>query len=163
MRETCVWSLDREDPLEREMATHSNIFAGKSHGQGSLPGYSPWGRRVDPTERLHFHFISYISLEGNQNLLQGRTIVSWLFLPCFCTPSLISNYLNCPLELKGSPGGWMKLTLKARKWEGEGSVCTEKLLCPGVPGSCSFSRWESLLLSGITGQESLWAIFLVDA
>ena len=57
----------------------------------------------------------------------------------------------------------MKLTLKARKWEGEGSVCTEKLLCPGVPGSCSFSRWESLLLSGITGQESLWAIFLVDA
>ena len=28
---------------EKEMATHSNILAGKSHGQRSLEGYSPWG------------------------------------------------------------------------------------------------------------------------
>ena len=27
MRETWVWSLGREDPLEKEMATHSRIFA----------------------------------------------------------------------------------------------------------------------------------------
>ena len=27
MQETRVWSLGREDPLEKEMATHSNIFA----------------------------------------------------------------------------------------------------------------------------------------
>ena len=27
MRETWVWSLDREDPLEKEMATHSSILA----------------------------------------------------------------------------------------------------------------------------------------
>ena len=25
------------------MATHSSILAGKSHGQRSLAGYSPWG------------------------------------------------------------------------------------------------------------------------
>ena len=43
MQETRVRSLGREDPLEKEMATHSNIFAGKSHGQRSLVGYSPWG------------------------------------------------------------------------------------------------------------------------
>ena len=30
---------------------------GKSHGQRSLVGYSPWGRKeLDMTERLHFHF-----------------------------------------------------------------------------------------------------------
>ena len=29
-------SLDQEDPLEEEMATHSSILAGKSHGQRSL-------------------------------------------------------------------------------------------------------------------------------
>ena len=29
-RETWVRSLGREDPLEKEMATHSNIFAWKS-------------------------------------------------------------------------------------------------------------------------------------
>ena len=79
---------------------------------------------AESTQLSDFTFISFHThhLRGTRTLLQGRTNVSWLFLPCFCTPSLISNYLNCPLELKGSPGGWMKLTLKARKWEGEGST-----------------------------------------
>ena len=27
MREIQVWSLDQEDPMEEEMATHSNILA----------------------------------------------------------------------------------------------------------------------------------------
>ena len=31
--------------LEKEMATHCSILAGKSHGQRSLVGYSPWGHR----------------------------------------------------------------------------------------------------------------------
>ena len=31
-----VRSLGREDPLEKEMATHSSILAGKSHGQRGL-------------------------------------------------------------------------------------------------------------------------------
>ena len=45
MQETWVWSLGWEDPLEKEMATHCSILAGKSHGQGSLAGDSPWGRK----------------------------------------------------------------------------------------------------------------------
>ena len=33
------------------------FLPGKSHGWGSLVGYSPWGRKEsDMTERLHFHF-----------------------------------------------------------------------------------------------------------
>ena len=43
MQETQVRSLDREDPLEEEIATHSSILAGESHGQRSLVGYGPWG------------------------------------------------------------------------------------------------------------------------
>ena len=39
MRETWVRSLGREEPLEKEMATHSNILAGRSHGQRRLVGY----------------------------------------------------------------------------------------------------------------------------
>ena len=31
-----------EDPLEKGMATHASILTGKSHGQRSLVGYSPW-------------------------------------------------------------------------------------------------------------------------
>ena len=45
MQETWVRSLGQEDPLEEEMATYSSIFAGKSHGQRSLVGYSPWGHK----------------------------------------------------------------------------------------------------------------------
>ena len=51
-----VPSVGQEDPLEEEMATHSRILAGKSHGQRSLMGYSPWGRKkLDRTVRLSTH------------------------------------------------------------------------------------------------------------
>ena len=38
MQETQVQSLGWEDPLEKEMATHSSILPGKSHEQRSLAG-----------------------------------------------------------------------------------------------------------------------------
>ena len=57
VRETQVQSLGREDPLEKEMATHSSTLAWKIPGQRSLVGYSPWGHKEsDTTERLHFLF-----------------------------------------------------------------------------------------------------------
>ena len=50
-QELLVQPLGLEDPLEEEMATHSRILAGKSHGQRSLAGYSPWGcKELDMTE-----------------------------------------------------------------------------------------------------------------
>ena len=55
MRETRVRSLGPEDPLEKEMATHSSTLVWKSHGLRSLVGYSPWGRKEsDTTQQLHF-------------------------------------------------------------------------------------------------------------
>ena len=45
MRESWVQSLGQEDPLEKEVATHSNILVWKIHGWRSLAGYSPWGRK----------------------------------------------------------------------------------------------------------------------
>ena len=45
MQETRVQSLGREDPLEKEMATNPVFLPGKSHGQRSQAGYSPWGRK----------------------------------------------------------------------------------------------------------------------
>ena len=53
MQETWVQSLGREDPLEKEMATHSTIFAWEPHGWRSLVGYSLWGcKESDITEQL---------------------------------------------------------------------------------------------------------------
>ena len=51
-----VQSLGEEDPLEKEMATHSSVLTWKilwteelggvkSYGWRSLVGYSPWGRK----------------------------------------------------------------------------------------------------------------------
>ena len=52
VQETQFQSLGWEDPLEKGMATHSSILPGKFHGQRSLEGYSPQGRREsDTTER----------------------------------------------------------------------------------------------------------------
>ena len=45
MQETKFLFLYLEYPLEKGMATHSSILTGESHGQRSLVGYSPWGRR----------------------------------------------------------------------------------------------------------------------
>ena len=47
------------------------LLPGKSHGQRSLVGCSPWGRQEsDTTERLHFHFSLSCIGEGNGNPLQ---------------------------------------------------------------------------------------------
>ena len=45
MQETWVQSLSQEDPLEKGMATHSNILAGEFPEQRSLAGYSPWDHK----------------------------------------------------------------------------------------------------------------------
>ena len=51
--ETQAQSLGQEDPLEKEMATHSSILAWRFHIQKSLVGYSPWGHKeLDMTEWL---------------------------------------------------------------------------------------------------------------
>ena len=51
--ETGVQSLGWEDPLEKEIATHSSILAWKIPGQRSLAGYSPLGgKESDMTEQL---------------------------------------------------------------------------------------------------------------
>ena len=44
MQETRVQSLNQEDTLEKEMAIPV-ILPGEFHGQRSLVGDSPWGRR----------------------------------------------------------------------------------------------------------------------
>ena len=48
-QETWVWNLGLEVSLEEEMATHSSMLAGKSHGQRSLAGYSPKSHKESDT------------------------------------------------------------------------------------------------------------------
>ena len=44
-------------PWRRKWQPTPVFLPGESHGQRSLVGYSPWGRKESDTiERLHFHF-----------------------------------------------------------------------------------------------------------
>ena len=55
MWETWVRSLGQEDPLEKEMATHSSILAWRIPWTEELGGLQSTGRKeLDTTERLHF-------------------------------------------------------------------------------------------------------------
>ena len=54
MRETQVQSLGREDPLEKEKQPSPVLLPGKSHGQRSMVGYSPWGRKESDTTNFTF-------------------------------------------------------------------------------------------------------------
>ena len=50
------------------MATHPVFLPGKSHGQRSLVGYSPWGcKELDTTEQL-----TQSAVSGINNLLQQQ-------------------------------------------------------------------------------------------
>ena len=56
MQEAWVQALGWEDPLEKEMTTHSSILVWKkSLGQRSLVGYSPWGHKELDTTIQHHH------------------------------------------------------------------------------------------------------------
>ena len=51
MQETWVQALGQEDPLEKEIATHSSILAWRFHYQKSLVGYNSWDhKKLDTTE-----------------------------------------------------------------------------------------------------------------
>ena len=80
MWETWIWSLDQEDPLEKEMAIHSSILAwrissieksGELHSTGSQWVGHNWASKTTPT---------YLAVPG---LSQETQDLPSLFLACF--------------------------------------------------------------------------------
>ena len=87
MWETRVWSLDREDPLEKKIATHFSNLAWRIPWRRSLVGYSPWGcKELDMTKRLHFLSCSFLEhlKENNFPCLLQLLEVAW-------TPWLVAS------------------------------------------------------------------------
>ena len=75
--ETQVRSLGREDPLEKEMVTHSSILAWRIPWTRSLVGYSPRGHKeLDTTEQLHFTSGKKGNGKGGQSDLHASTFSS---------------------------------------------------------------------------------------
>ena len=66
-----VFSVHYHPDGRRKCQLTPVLLPGKSHGQRSLVGCSPWGRwESDTTERLHFRFSLSCIGEGNGNPLQ---------------------------------------------------------------------------------------------
>ena len=58
MQETQVRSLGREDPLEKEMMTHSSSLAWRIPWTEGLVGYNSWGcKESDMTDQLTLCYI----------------------------------------------------------------------------------------------------------
>ena len=63
----------REIPWRRKWQPTPIVLPGKFHGQRSLVGYSPWGRKEsDTTEQLHFFFRYLKRLSRKKKLTVGR-------------------------------------------------------------------------------------------
>ena len=69
------WLLGWEDPLEKEITTHSRFLPGKFHGQRSLSGYRPCGhKKSNTTEQLNNNKCSF----GNTGIQKSKPSESQL-------------------------------------------------------------------------------------
>ena len=62
--------MGQQDPLEKEMATHSSTLASRIPWTGEPGGYSPCGhKQLDTTEKLtfHFHLLQLITYDKDLN------------------------------------------------------------------------------------------------
>ena len=84
IQETRVWSLGQEDPLEKEMETHSSTLPGEFHGQRSLVSYNPWGHKESyMAERLTLslsHSMGSCSLARSLNYISGTVSVFYFMI-----------------------------------------------------------------------------------
>ena len=103
----------RKIPWRRKWQVPPVLLPGNSHGQRSLAGYSPWGRKeLDMTGRLHFHlrqlvglFVSYLPMtlyNGNNSDLAKVILV--LFLKSRWKMQNAKLLHTC-IEKLGFPGG----------------------------------------------------------
>ena len=103
MRETWVWSLGQEDPLEKEMATHSSIHAWKIPWTKEPGGLQSMGsQRIGHNwvTSLHFRDICSLQSQIGDKDIQCTVLnvkpsgLSWLCLALWLVTPFLSNSLK---------------------------------------------------------------------
>ena len=92
-------------PWRRKWQPTPVLLLGKSHGQRSLVGYSPWGRKeLDTTEWLHFsgyRMISHFGFDLYISLMISDIEHLFIYILAICTPSgEISVQILCPFKIE---------------------------------------------------------------
>ena len=105
-QETWVWCWVRKVPWRRKWQ-HTPVFLpGKFHGQRSVAGYSPWGRKEsDTTERTH-------NWEFIEHLISAPLPAMLLLLSHFSRVLTLCDPMDCRL-----PGSSVHGVLQARVLE----------------------------------------------
>ena len=101
MWETWVWSLGWEDPLEKKWQPTPVFLPGKSHGQRSLVGYSPWSCRVRYNWATNIHTENWVALMIDWLriwLQSGKGVWGWR-----------RKWQLTPVLLSGKFHGWRSL------------------------------------------------------
>ena len=99
------------------------------------------GRGVGSSEE-HQDIVMYIPWGGTRILPQGCNIVYWLFLPCFCFPSLswLTTIWIYTLEICKGQGGWMKPIFYDQEMRDTEMTCIQEPQSPAwfqtETGSC---------------------------
>ena len=128
---------------------------GKSHGQRSLVGYGPWGRKEsDTTEQLHFHFQRGIVVPVGQ--------CAWASprrpVQAGPDPSDSSRFLSDADTAGSEPLLWGPLRWRNRKHRRQGGMagCGAWLICwvellSSLPLKTSVWIWLDVVDLSITG------------
>ena len=104
MWKTWVQSLVRKIPWRREQLPTAVFLPGEFHGQRSLEGYSPWGRKEsDRTERLA-HI--YIPIQTLKNTNKANKTDTWA-----------SRWASLIAQLIKNPPAMQKTLVQFLGWE----------------------------------------------
>ena len=132
-----MWAT-RKILWRREWQPTPVLLPGKFHAWRRLEGYSPWGRKESTWVTFFLSFSSMKSLHiscymytvrRSRTIPQGCTIVSWLFLPCLCIPSL--PWLTAVSSVLCNLGKVMETGVCSHKQGTRGDL--ERFLCPRTP------------------------------
>ena len=135
MQETQAWSLGQEDPLEKEMTTHSSIFTWEiSWTRGPWAGYSPWSwKESDRT---------YPFKNNDKVIGQGLLFLLLYRLSSLSSakPFIGAQYLF-NLQSSNTLAAWCKeRTHWKRPW------CCERLRAGGEEGDTGWDGWVASLI-----------------
>jgi len=144
VQETWVWSLGREDPLEKGMAIplSTQVFLpGESHGQRSLVGYSLWGRKkLGKTDQLtHKKDIAEEKEEKFGRISPSKT--KQLVLTLFCSWKIDSDWIATgEWEWKTHRLGQYKRLRQGSLWLFTLGIHHNAQILTVRDSSCSFSQ-----------------------
>ena len=97
MQETKIWSVSQEDPLEKGMASHSSILAGKIPCTEKLGGLQSTG-----SQRVRHDWRDYARARTHTHTHTHRTILNLLTFP-----SILSCFLPVSVDTGVSQDSWL--------------------------------------------------------